>query len=76
MNTTQTKRATVFVFVSVSAGDNVFNDITNAIKAGKMTQKALDDAVTRAFLTRFRLGEFDDARNPFFNKYPVELLDR
>ena len=54
----------------------MFNDITNAIKAGKMTQKALDDAVTRAFLTRFRLGEFDDARNPFFNKYPVELLDR
>ena len=61
--------------IQLDYGDNVFNDIQNAIAAGKMTQKSLDDAVTRAFLTRFRLGEFDDARNPFFGKYPVDLLD-
>ena len=61
--------------IQLDYGDNVFNDIENAINAGKITQKALDDAVTRAFLTRFRLGEFDDARNPFFGKYPIELLD-
>eukprot|EP01043_Picozoa_sp_COSAG02_P000932 COSAG02_NODE_19_length_53976_cov_37.338512_14_plen_745_part_00 len=61
--------------IQLDYGDNVFNDIQNAIAAGKMTQKALDDAVTRAFLTRFRLGEFDDARNPFFGKYPIDLLD-
>ena len=53
----------------------MFNDISNAIKAGKMTEKSLDNAVARAFLTRFRLGEFDDQRNPFFQKYPESLLD-
>ena len=61
--------------IQLDYGDNVYSDIINAIKAGKMTQKSLDDAVTRAFLTRFRLGEFDDARNPFFGKYDVSLLD-
>ena len=61
--------------IQLDYGDNVAADITNAIKAGKMTEKQLDDAVSRAFLTRFRLGEFDEARNPFFGKYDIALLD-
>jgi beta-glucosidase len=54
--------------IQLDYGDNVGADITNAIAAGKLTQQRFDDAVTRAFLTRFRLGEFDDKRNPFFKK--------
>ena len=61
--------------IQLDYGDNVATDITNAIAVGKITQKQLDDAVTRTFLTRFRLGEFDDKRNPFFGKYDTALLD-
>jgi beta-glucosidase len=61
--------------IQLDYGDKVGADITNAIGAGKITQKQLDDAVSRAFLTRFRLGEFDEERNPFFAKYADELLD-
>ena len=61
--------------IQLDYGDNVANDITNAIKDGKMTEAQLDAAVTRAFLVRFRLGEFDDLRNPFWQKYDESLLD-
>lgn len=61
--------------IQLDYGDSVGTDITNAIAAGKMTQKALDDAVTRTFLTRFHLGEFDEERNPFWMKYDNALLD-
>jgi beta-glucosidase-like glycosyl hydrolase len=56
-------------------GDQVGADITNAIAAGKLSMQQLDSAVARAFLTRFRLGEFDDVRNPFFMRYDTALLD-
>lgn len=61
--------------IQLDYGDKVGADITNAIAAGKMTQKQLDDAVARAFLVRFRLGEFDEARNPYFMKYDAAVLD-
>jgi beta-glucosidase len=61
--------------IQLDYGDSVATDITNAITAGKLTEKALDDAVTRTFLTRFRLGEFDEARNPFWQRYDEMLLD-
>ena len=36
----------------------------------------LDAAISRAFLVRFRLGEFDNGvQNPFFGRYEVSLLD-
>ena len=59
--------------IQLDYGDNVFNDITNAIAAGKMTQKSLDDAVARTFLTRFRLGEFDEERNPSLARLPKDV---
>jgi len=61
--------------IQLDYGDNVAADITNAIAAGKLSQSVLDAAVTRTFLTRFRLGEFDEERNPFFMKYDDALLD-
>lgn len=61
--------------IQLDYGDNVAADITNAINTGELPQAMFDDAVTRAFLTRFRLGEFDEERNPFWQKYDVGLLD-
>jgi beta-glucosidase len=49
-------------------GDNTNADLTNAIQAGKITMQQLDDTIIRTFLVRFRLGEFDETRNPFFMK--------
>ncbi len=55
--------------VQLDYGDPVAGDIGNALAQGQLKETVLDAAVARSLLTRFRLGEFDEApRNPFLKR--------
>ena len=76
-NTTQEAvTAAIKAGIQLDYGDNTSPDIARALNQSKLSMADLDQAIARAFLVRFRLGEFDDGqRNPFFGRYDAKLLD-
>ena len=76
-NTTKDAVATAIrAGIQLDYGDRLGADIANALNSSKLAIKDLDYALTRVFLVRFRLGEFDGAeRNPYFGRFSPALLD-
>ncbi|MGA2853121.1 MAG: glycoside hydrolase family 3 C-terminal domain-containing protein, partial [Verrucomicrobiota bacterium] len=65
---------------AVKAGDDLccgtdYNSLTRAVKAGLISEKEIDTAVSRLFEARFRLGLFDPPEKVPFAQIPVSEND-
>jgi beta-glucosidase len=65
---------------AVKAGDDLccgtdFNSLTRAVKAGLISEKEIDTAVSRLFEARFRLGLFDPPDKVPFAQIPISEND-
>src|SRR5712691_11906779 len=55
---------------------NVYANLVNAVKQGLITEQAIDSAVKRLFLARFRLGMFDPPERVRWAQIPIGVLDQ
>jgi beta-glucosidase len=65
---------------AVKAGDDLccgtdYNSLTRAVKAGLISEKQIDTAVSRLFEARFRLGLFDPPEKVPFAQIPISEND-
>jgi beta-glucosidase len=66
---------------AVKAGDDLccgtdYNSLIRAVKAGLISEKEIDTAVSRLFEARFRLGLFDPPEKVPFAKIPISENDK
>lgn len=66
--------------LSVKAGTdlecgNAFPSLVNAVKQGFISEKELDVALTRLFVARMKLGQFDPPEMVPYSKYDLSKLD-
>lgn len=57
----------------VECGSN-YKSLPEAIKAGKITEKQIDESVVRLLKARFDLGDFDDDRMNPYRKIPMTVV--
>ena len=57
----------------VECGSN-YKNLPEAIKAGKITEKQIDESVVRLLKARFDLGDFDDDRMNPYRKIPMTVV--
>ena len=57
----------------VECGSN-YKSLPEAIKAGKITEKQIDESVVRLLKARFGLGDFDDDRMTPYRKIPMTVV--
>lgn len=63
----------VIAGTDVECGSN-FKNLPDAVKAGKITEKQIDESVVKLLTARFDLGDFDgDAQNPY-RKIPMSVV--
>ena len=55
---------------------NVYANLVNAVKQGLITEQAIDTAVQRLFLARFKLGMFDPPERVRWARIPISGLDQ
>src|SRR5712692_8048612 len=55
---------------------NVYVNLVNAVKQGLITEQAIDTAVQRLFLARFKLGMFDTPERVRWAQIPISVLDQ
>ncbi len=55
---------------------NVYVNLVNAVKQGLITEQAIDTAVQRLFLARFKLGMFDPPERVRWAQIPISVLDQ
>ncbi len=55
---------------------NVYANLVNAVKQGLITEQAIDTALQRLFLARFRLGMFDPPERVRWAQIPISGLDQ
>jgi len=53
----------------------VYANLVDAVKQGLITEQAIDTAVSRLFLARFRLGMFDPPERVRWERIPFSVLD-
>jgi len=54
---------------------SVYSDLVDAVNQGLITEAAIDTAVTRLFLARFKLGMFDSPEKVRWTQIPISNLD-
>lgn len=54
---------------------NIYIYLNEAVKRGLVKEEVIDEAVTRLFTTRMKLGLFEDTNKVPFNKIPYEVVD-
>jgi beta-glucosidase len=54
----------------------VYANLVDAVKQGLITEQAIDTAVSRLFLARFRLGMFDPPERVRWARIPFSVLDQ
>jgi len=54
---------------------NMFANLLIAHKEGLVSEEAIDEAVTRLFITRMKLGMFDNPENVPYSKIPYSVND-
>ena len=55
---------------------NVYANLVAAVRQGLITEQAIDSAVRRLFLARFRLGMFDPPERVRWAQIPIGVLDQ
>ncbi len=55
---------------------NVYANLVDAVKQGLITEQAIDTAVQRLFLARFKLGMFDPPERVRWAQIPISVLDQ
>ena len=55
---------------------NSYANLVEAVRQGLITQQAIDTAVKRLFLARFRLGMFDPPERVRWAQIPISVLDQ
>src|SRR5438876_6720624 len=55
---------------------NVYANLVAAVRQGLITEQAIDTAVIRLFLARFRLGMFDPPERVRWAQIPISVLDQ
>lgn len=63
----------VIAGTDVECGSN-FKNLPEAVKAGKITEKQIDESVIRLLTARFDLGDFDDDRQNPYKKIPMSVV--
>ncbi len=54
---------------------NVYASLVDAVQHGLIREQAIDSAVNRLFLARFRLGMFDPPKRVRWARIPISVLD-
>jgi beta-glucosidase len=54
----------------------VYANLVEAVKQGLITEQAIDSAVKRLFLARFKLGMFDHPERVHWAQIPISVLDQ
>ncbi len=54
---------------------NLFSYLVQAVREGKVAEKTIDESVTRLFVTRFRLGMFDEEDKVPYNRIDYSQVD-
>ncbi|HYU28435.1 MAG TPA: glycoside hydrolase family 3 C-terminal domain-containing protein [Gemmatimonadales bacterium] len=54
----------------------VYANLVDAVRQGLITEQAIDTAVRRLFLARFRLGMFDPPERVRWAQIPIKVLDQ
>lgn len=63
----------VIAGTDVECGSN-YKNLPEAVKAGKITEKQIDESVIRLLKARFDLGDFDDDRMNPYRKLPMTVV--
>jgi beta-glucosidase len=66
--------------VAIQAGDDLdcggtFRSLADAVHQGLLNESELDEALTRLFTARVRLGMFDPPNQVAFNRIPMSVVD-
>lgn len=65
----------VYNGTDIDCGNYAYKALTDAVKAGLITEEQVDVSLKRLFTIRFRLGMFDPAPDVKYNDIPLSVLE-
>ncbi len=71
----EASEAAITAGTDLNCGDRFQPDLVEAVTSGMISEALVDQAVTRLFTARFRLGEFDPPEAVPYRNIPAEALD-